>query len=162
MTIKQHIHLLYKKWDTQNIINYRGALPLPVIYKILSKILLNRREETLDKEFRYYEWGFWKGHFCIKQIPKFYPHYTLPQNAECQIIVVSFVDFKIAFDSWMGREILDSIVREFGVKTKLANVIKEILTVTTFKIMGVLSLPFDIRTGMGQDIGLFNCILEKF
>lgn len=36
------IYSLHKKWDTKDVINHRGILLLPVMYKILLKAFLNR------------------------------------------------------------------------------------------------------------------------
>ncbi|KAJ8868491.1 hypothetical protein PR048_030019 [Dryococelus australis] len=65
------------------------------------------------------------------------------------------------------RETLDKVIREFGVKSKLANLIRETLTDTIPKVkfQGEISKPFKINTDARQGDGLspllFNCILEK-
>lgn len=159
------IHPLHKKGDKQNVNNYRGVSLLPVAYKILSKILLNRVEKTLDKQLGEYQGGFRKGRSCTEQIfnlKSIIRHRMLTSKP----IVVSFIDFKKAFDS-VDRETIDKIIREFGVKRKLANIIRETLTNTISKVkfMGELSQPFEIKTGVRQGDGLspllFNCVLEK-
>lgn len=159
------IHPLHKKGDKQNVNNYRGVSLLPVAYKILSKILLNRVVETLDKQLGEYQGGFRKGRSCAEQIfnlKSIIRHRMLTSKP----IIVSFIDFKKAFDC-VDRETIDKVIREFGVKSKLANIIRETLTGTISKVkfMGEVSQSFEIKTGVRQGDGLspllFNCVLEK-
>ena len=94
-----------------------------------------------------YQGGFRKGRSCPEQIftLKSIIRHRLLNSKE---IVVTFVDFKKAFDS-VDRETVDKIIREFGVKSKLANLIRETLsdTVSKVKFMGEISQPFKINTG---------------
>ncbi|XP_046831398.1 uncharacterized protein LOC124429781 [Vespa crabro] len=55
------IHPLHKKGDKQNVDNYRGISLLQTAYKVISKILLNKIETTLDKQLGEYQVGFRKG-----------------------------------------------------------------------------------------------------
>ena len=92
------IHPLDKKGDKQEVNNYRGISLLSVAYKIFSKILLKRVEKTLDSHLGEYQGGFRKGRSCPEQI------FTLKsiirhRLLNSQEIVVTFVDFKNAFDS---------------------------------------------------------------
>ena len=79
-----------------------------------------------------YQGGFRKGRSCPEQIftLKSIIHHRLLNSKE---IVVTFVDFKEAFDS-VDRETTDKIIREFGVKSKLENLIREPLIDTVSKI----------------------------
>ncbi|XP_035731235.1 uncharacterized protein LOC118445651 [Vespa mandarinia] len=115
------IHPLHEKGDKLNVDNYRGISLLQTAYKIISKILLNRIETTLDKQLGKYQAGFRKGRSCSEQI------FNLISIIRQRIlnskdIGVTFIDFKKAFDS-VDRETIDKTIREFGVKNKLANLI---------------------------------------
>lgn len=159
------IHPLHKKGDKQNVNNYRGISLLPVGYKIFSTILLNKVEATLDGHLGEYQSGFRKGRSCSEQIfnLKSIIRHRLTNSKD---IVVTFIDFKKAFDS-VDRETLDKVIREFGIKSKLANLIRETLTDTKSKVKfrGEISTAFKIKTGVRQGDGLspllFNCVLEK-
>ncbi|XP_046831397.1 uncharacterized protein LOC124429780 [Vespa crabro] len=80
-------------------------------------------------------------------------------------IFAKFLDFKKAIDS-VDTENLGKAIREFGVKNKLANLIRETLTDTISKIkfMGEISNPIEINTDVRQGDGLspppFNCVLK--
>ncbi|XP_046834337.1 uncharacterized protein LOC124431022 [Vespa crabro] len=133
--------------------------------EVISKILLNRIEITLDKELGEYQAGFRKGRSCSEQI------FNLKSIIRHRIlnskdIVVTFIDFKKTFDS-VDIETIDKTIREFGVNNKLANLIHETLTdmISKIKFMGEISKPIQINTGVRQGDGLspllFNCVLEK-
>ncbi|KAI5720012.1 hypothetical protein M8J77_000651 [Diaphorina citri] len=159
------IHPLHKKGDKADPNNYRGISLLPVTYKILSKALLNRLEPQLDNCIGEYQGGFRKGRSCVEQILnlKLILKYRKIRGKD---IVVTFVDFKKAYDS-IDRETLFNTLEEFGADTKTVAIVKESLrnTKSKVKFMGELSDPFEIRTGLRQGDGLspllFNCILEK-
>ncbi|XP_047113529.1 longitudinals lacking protein, isoforms F/I/K/T-like [Schistocerca piceifrons] len=59
------------------------------------------------------------------------------------------------------------MIREFGIKSKLSNLICETLSDTKSKVefQGGISKAFNIKTGVSQGAGLsplfFNCVLEK-
>ncbi|XP_046831769.1 uncharacterized protein LOC124429931 [Vespa crabro] len=98
----------------------------PEEWKVISNILLNKIETTLDKQ----------------------------------------LDFKKAIDS-VDTETLGKAIREFGVKNKLTNLIRETFTDTISKVkfMSEISNPLEINTDVRQGDGLspllFNCVLEK-
>lgn len=88
------------------------------------------------------------------------------QNSRAKTYVVSFIDFKKAYDS-IDRESLLSVLEEMGLDKKTTNIINATHTNTFSKVkfIGEISEPFEIKTGVRQGDGLspllFNCTLEK-
>lgn len=157
------IHPLHKKGAKTDPNNYRGISLLPVIYKILSKALLSRLEEQADQLIGEYQAGFRKGRSCSEQI---WNLKTILQMRRCRNTVVTFVDFKKAYDS-IDRQTLFHTLEEFGIDRKTRSIIQQALTGTTSKVkfMGEISEAFHIHTGVRQGDGLspllFNMVLEK-
>ena len=79
-----------------------------------------------------YQGGFRKCRSCPEQIftLKSIIRHRLKNSKE---IVITFVDLRKAFNS-VDRETIDKIIREFGVKSKLANLVRETLTDTVLKV----------------------------
>lgn len=112
--------------------NYRGISLLPITYKIFSKAILRRLEEQVEKRLGEYQAGFRNGRCCPQQILnlKLLLNYK-KLRAGC--IVVTFVDFKKAYDS-IDRTSPLNILEAIGVDEKLRSSIKETLTDTRSKI----------------------------
>lgn len=159
------IHPIHKKGLKTDPNNYRGISLLDITYKILSKVLLNRAEPQLDPQIGEYQGGFRKGRSCSEQILNL-KNIMAYQKSRAKTYVISFIDFKKAYDS-IDRESLLSVLEEMGLDKKTTNIIKATLTNTFSKVkfMGELSEPFEIKTGVRQgDVLsplLFNCALEK-
>lgn len=159
------IHPLHKKGSKSDPNNYRGISLLDVTYKILSRALLERAEPQLDCQLGEYQAGFRKGRSCPEQIFNL-KNILAYQKLRAKQYVVTFVDFQKAYDS-IDRESLFKILEEFSLDKKTLSLIRETLTNTFSKVrfMGVLSKPFEIKTGVRQGDGLspllFNCALEK-
>lgn len=155
------VHPLHKKGDKTDPNNYRGISLLPVTYKILSKILLNRLESQTDHLIGEYQAGFRKGRSCSEQIWNL--KMILQHKSK---LVVTFVDFKKAYDS-IDRQTLFRILREYKVDNKTRTLIEQTLTNTKSKVKfcGEISEPFSIHTGVRQGDGLspllFNLVLDK-
>lgn len=159
------IHPLHKKGSKTDPNNYRGISLLDVTYKILSKVLLMRAEPQLDPQLGEYQGGFRKGRSCIEQIFNL-KNIMAYQKSRKKMYVITFIDFKKAYDS-IDRESLLSVLEELGLDKKTTNIIKATITNTFSKVkfMGELSDSFEIKTGVRQGDGLspllFNCALEK-
>jgi hypothetical protein len=111
----------HKKGDKTDCSNYRGLSLPSTSYKILSNILLSRLTPYADKIIGDYQCGFQHNRstdqiFCIWQVleKKWEYNGTVHQL---------FIDFKTAYDSGR-REVLYSILIEFGIPRKLVRLIK--------------------------------------
>lgn len=159
------IHPLHKKGDRTDTNNYRGISLLPVIYKVLSKALLNRIGEQADHLIGEYQGGFRKGRSCAEQIFNLKNILRLRTLRGVNTVVI-FVDFKKAYDS-IDRQSLFKTLQELGIDRKTRKLIEQTLTNTSSKVkfLGEISEPFEIKTGVRQGDGLspilFNLILEK-
>ncbi|EYB97924.1 hypothetical protein Y032_0135g1892 [Ancylostoma ceylanicum] len=60
--------LLYKKGDPQDIGTYRPICLLSVVYKLFTRVILNRIERTLDEGQPWKQAGFRKGFSTIDSI----------------------------------------------------------------------------------------------
>lgn len=159
------IHPLHKKGDKRDLNNYRGISLLPVTYKILSRLLLNRMEPLLDQHLGEYQAGFRKSRSCAEQIHNLKSVIAYAKSRSKKF-VVTFVDFQKAYDS-INRETIRNTLFEFGLDQKIVNLTCKTLenTISKVKFRGELSEPFQIATGVRQGDQLspllFNCVLEK-
>jgi endonuclease/exonuclease/phosphatase family metal-dependent hydrolase len=89
---------LPKKGDLQECTNYRGIMLLSVPGKILSRIILERLKEGIDKQLREEQAGFRKNRSCTDQIAtlRIIVEQSLEWNSS---LYIGFVDYEKAFDS---------------------------------------------------------------
>lgn len=111
-----------KKGDLSNCKNWRAITLLSASSKVLTKILLERMKEELDKKLRSNQAGFRAKHSTIDHICTL--RIFLEQANEWQKdINLSFIDFEKAFDR-VNREQMWKILRQYGLPTKIINLIK--------------------------------------
>jgi hypothetical protein len=112
--------------------NYREMSLLSTSYRILSNILLSRLSSYIDEIIGDHQCGILRNRsttntiFCILQILQNIWEYN-------ETVHQLFVDFKKAYDS-VRREVLYTILIEFGVPVKLVRLIKMCLNETYSKI----------------------------
>jgi hypothetical protein len=108
--------------------NYRGMSFLSTSYKILSNILLARLTPYADEIIGDHKCGFRRNRSTTDQI--FYIRQILEKKWEYNGTVHQlFIDFKKAYDS-VRRELLYSILIEFGIPRKLVGLIQMCLNET--------------------------------
>ena len=146
---------LPKKGDLSVCDNWRGIMLLSIPSKVLSKVLLTRIDESIDKKLREEQAGFRKRRGCIDQI------FTLRNIIEtCSEwntpLHINFIDFQKAFDS-IHRSTLWKILRSYGIPVKLVTIISKFYE--NFKACVAVdnrtSEFFKIGTGVRQ-----GCILS--
>jgi sorting nexin-29 len=155
---------IYKKGDKTDCSNYRGISLLSTTYKILSNILFSRLTPYAEEIIGYHQCGFRRNRsttdhiFSIRQILEKKWEYN---DAVHQL----FIDFKKAYDS-VRREVLNNILIEFGIPTKLVRLIKTCLseTYSRARVGKHSSDTFPIKNGLKQGDALspllFNFALE--
>ena len=99
--------MLYKKGDPQDIGNYRPICLLSVVYKLFTRVILNRIERTLDEGQPCEQAGFRKGFSTIDHI------HTVTRLIEVSReykmpLCLTFIDLKKAFDSVETEAVLET------------------------------------------------------
>jgi sorting nexin-29 len=141
---------IHKKRDRTDCSNYRGISLLSTSYKILYNILLARLTPYADEIIEDHQCGFWRNRSTTSQI--FYIRQTLEKKLEYNDTVHQlFIDFKKAYD-FVRREILHSILVEFGIPRKLVGLSQMCLNETygTVGIGNYQSDKFRIQIGLKQ------------
>jgi hypothetical protein len=111
-----------KKGDKTDCSNYRGISLLVTSYNILLNILLSGLTPYADEIIGDLQCGFRRNRSTTDQI--FYIRQILQRKWEYNGTVHQlFIDFKKAYDS-VRREVLYSILIEFGIPRKLVGLIK--------------------------------------
>ena len=146
---------LPKKGDLTNCNNWRGIMLLSVMYKVPSRVVLNRLTTTVDPLLRKEQAGFRKGRGCADQI------FTLRQivdqsNEWSSTVYANFIDFTKAFDS-VNRPTLWRILGHYGIPDKLVSIIKMLNSDYSARVIcgKDLTEDFAIRTGVKQ-----GCVLS--
>jgi sorting nexin-29 len=123
---------VYKKSDKIDCSNYQGISLLSTAYKILPNILLSRLTPYAWEILGDHQFGFRRNRpttdhiFCSRQI--------LEKKWEfSEAVHQLFVDFNEAYDS-VRREVLCSILTEFGIPLKLIRQIKMCLHETYSRV----------------------------
>ncbi|KAG7298024.1 hypothetical protein JYU34_018785 [Plutella xylostella] len=158
------ITLLYKKGDPNLIDNYRPICLLPTIYKLFSKIILNRLTQQLDEQQPREQAGFRKGFsttdhiFTLTQVIEKYKEYN-------KDLYLEFVDYTKAFDSVSHSQLWESL-KEQGIPTKYISILKAIYSKTSAQIrLEKIGDTFPIKRGVkqGDPISpkLFTALLES-
>jgi len=158
------IILLHKKGDIKDINNYRPISLISHMGKLLSKVVLNRLEATLDFNQAREQAGFRKGFSTmdhlqvITQLIEKTNEYEIP-------ICLAFVDYEKAFDSVEHLEIMNS-VKNHGVNKQYITLLTNIYNNGTASIrLDTISQKFPLQRGVRQgDIispKLFNAGLEE-
>jgi hypothetical protein len=151
---------IHKKGDKTDSSNYQGISLLSTSYKILSNILLARLIPYADEIMGDHQCGFWHNRSTTDQI--FYIQQILEKNWEYNGTVHQlFIDFKKAYDS-VRREVLYSILIEFGIPKKLVGLIEMCLneTYNTVHIGKFQSDKFPIQNGLKQGDALSPLLFD--
>ncbi|CAF4930089.1 unnamed protein product [Pieris macdunnoughi] len=159
-----HIILIYKKGSKEDLSNYRPISLMSNIYKVFSKILLDRLSTTLDESQPMEQAGFRKNFATIdhihtvKQIIEKYSEYN-------KTVYMAFIDYTKAFDSIKHEVIWESLENQ-GVSGAYINIIKQIYANCNARIqMETLGKTFKIERGVRQgdplSPKLFSAVLEN-
>ncbi|KAH7691315.1 hypothetical protein AAVH_40170, partial [Aphelenchoides avenae] len=90
--------LLHKKGDTEDLKNYRPICLLPVIYKLFTKVVLNRITEQLDAAQPPEQAGFRSG-FSISDHMQTLNQIQERAREKGMRLYLIFIDYEKAFDS---------------------------------------------------------------
>ena len=111
-----------KKGNLKECKNWRGITLLPIVSKILGRIIIDRIKNGIDNKLRKEQAGYRTNKSTIDQI--FILRNIIEQSNEWQsTLYIHFIDFEKAFDS-IHRESLWKIMRIYGIPDKLIAVVK--------------------------------------
>ena len=155
--------LIHKKGDREDIKNYRPIALLSHVYKLFTKIILNRVEKTLDEFQPVEQAGFRKGFCCIDHI------HTVTQLIEKtreykQPLLLCFIDYVKAFDSVELNAVWNSL-HQAGVPPFYINILEQcnLETSTNIKMFDrELTVPIGKGVRQGDTISpkLFTAALH--
>ncbi|EYB92970.1 hypothetical protein Y032_0188g1163 [Ancylostoma ceylanicum] len=141
--------LLYKKGDPQDIGNYRPICLLSVVYKLFTRVILNRIERTLDEGQPCEQEGFRKGFSTIDHI------HTVTRLIEVSReykmpLCLTFIDLKKAFDTVETEAVLEALGNQ-GVPTQYIRIFRELYSNFTTRISPFYDdITIDVRRGVRQ------------
>lgn len=159
-----HIILLFKKGQKEDIGNYRPISLMSNIYKIYSKVILERISKQLDENQPREQAGFRRkfstlDHIhTVKQIIEKYKEYN-------KTLYVAFIDYSKAFDSISHTSIWESLKNQ-GISSSYITTIKNIYSDNEARIqLDTLGRKFKIEKGVRQgdplSPKLFSAVLEN-
>lgn len=123
---------------------------LSIPSKVLTRIILERLKEALDKRLRVEQAGFRQDRSCIDHIGTL--RIIIEQSIEWQTpLYMTFIDFEKAFDS-VDRETIWKLMQHYGIPQKLINIIQQLYEDSSCQIIhnGKLTDPFAVKTGVRQ------------
>lgn len=158
------IKLLHKKGNRDDIGNYRPISLMSNMYKVFSKIILNRITKTLDENQPREQAGFRNNYSTVDHI-----HVARQIAEKCKEYNIHyhccFVDYCKAFDSLDHSKIWKALLNQ-GVEHKYIRIIKNIYTGTTARIKlekeGCdINIQRGVRQGDPLSPKLFTAVLEE-
>ncbi|KAK6728261.1 hypothetical protein RB195_005727 [Necator americanus] len=143
------IVLSYKKGDPHDIGNYRSICLLPVIYKLFTRVVLNRIEKVLDEAQPCEQTGFRKGFSAIghihtvSKIIEVSREYKMP-------LCLTFIDLKKPFDSVETEAVVEALDNQ-DVPTQYIKVLRELYSKITTGISPFYkNIIIDVKRGVRQ------------
>ncbi|EPB73149.1 hypothetical protein ANCCEY_07742 [Ancylostoma ceylanicum] len=125
------IVLLHKKGDPQDIGNYRPICLLSVVYKLFTRVILNRIERTLDEGQQCEQAGFRKGFSTIDHIHTFTKLVEVSREYRMPLCL-TLIDLKKAFDTVETEAVLEALGNQ-GVPTQYIRIFRELYSNFTKK-----------------------------
>ena len=151
------IIMIPRKGNLRECKNWRGVPLLPVVSKILGRIMIDRIRIGIDDRLCKEQAGFRSGRGTTEQI--FILCNILEQVNEWQAtLYVNFVAFKKAFDS-VHRNGLWMIMNQYGIPQKIINIVKVLYDGFECAVVeeDATSEWFELTTGVKQ-----GCTMSGF
>ena len=154
---KSMISCLPKKGDLAKCDNYRGISLLLVPGKVLSRIIIERIRNGVEKKLRDEQSAYRRGRGTAE--PLFILRNIIEQANEWQSsLYINFIEFRKAFDG-VERVKLWKILEYYDIPSEIVNPIKEIYRNNSSCVIhnGNISDWFQVETGVRQ-----GCVLSGF
>ncbi|EYC39481.1 hypothetical protein Y032_0654g1186 [Ancylostoma ceylanicum] len=141
--------LLYKKGDPQDIGNYRPICLLSAVYKLFTRVILNRIERTLGEGQPCEQAGFRKGFSTIDHI------HTVTRLIEVSReykmpLCLTFIDLRKAFDTVETGAVLEALGNQ-GVTTQYIRISRKLYSNFTTRVSPFYDdITIDVRRGVRQ------------
>ncbi|KAE9418551.1 hypothetical protein Angca_007522, partial [Angiostrongylus cantonensis] len=141
--------LLFKKGDLHDIGNCRPICLLFVVYKLFTRVILNRIDRTLDERQPCEQSGFRKGFSTMNHI------HTLTRLTEVSRkhkipLCLTFIDLEKAFDSIEIEAVMEALGSQ-GVPTQYIKILRELYKNFTTKISPFYNdINVDVKRGVRQ------------
>jgi len=126
------IIFLYKKGDKERVENYRPISLLSVLYKMFTKVILNRIERNLDFKTGREQAGFRRGFSPMDHIQTL--NEAMERTNEYELpLCIGFIYFEKAFDSVSFAAVLNSLEHQ-GIESVYIKLLRNIYSTDTFVI----------------------------
>uniref|UniRef100_W6NGJ1 RNA-directed DNA polymerase (Reverse transcriptase) domain containing protein n=1 Tax=Haemonchus contortus TaxID=6289 RepID=W6NGJ1_HAECO len=156
--------LLYKKGDPDDIGNYRPICLLSVIYKLFTRVILNRIVRILEEGQPCEQAGFRRGFSTIDHI------HTLTRLTEVSReykmpLCLTFIDLKKAFDTVEAEAVIEALGNQ-GVPTQYIRMLRELYDsfttgISPFYKEVIVNVERGVRQGDTISLKLFSAALEN-
>ncbi|KAK6728360.1 hypothetical protein RB195_005791 [Necator americanus] len=156
--------LLYKKGDPHDIGNYRPICLLSVIYKLFTRVVLNRIEKVLDEGQPCEQAGFRKGFSTIDYIHTVSKLIEVSREYKMPLCLTS-INLKKAFDSVETEAVVEALDNQ-DVPTQYIKVLRELYSnfttgISPFYKNIIIDVKRGIRQGDTIPPKIFTATLEK-
>ena len=141
--------LLYKKGDVHDIGNYRPICLLSVVYKLFTRVILNRIDRTLDEGQPCEQAGFRKGFSTMDHI------HTITRLIEVsreykRPLCLTFIDLKKAFDTVETEAVIEALGKH-DIPTQYIKILRELYKdFTTIISPFYKEIKIDVKRGVRQ------------
>ncbi|KAE9413922.1 hypothetical protein Angca_009152, partial [Angiostrongylus cantonensis] len=148
-TSKTVLVLLFKKGDLHDVGNYRPICLLSVVYKLFTRVILNRIDTTLDECQPCEQAGFRKGFSTMDHI------HTMSRVIEVsrkykRTLCLTFNDFQKAFVSNEIEAVMEALDNQ-GVPTLYIKILRELYKNFRTKISPFYNdVNVDVKKGVRQ------------
>ncbi|KAE9417833.1 hypothetical protein Angca_009674, partial [Angiostrongylus cantonensis] len=156
--------LLFKKGDQHDIGNYRPICLLSVVYKLFTRVILNRIDRKLGEGQPCEQTGFRKGFSTMDHIHKLTRLIEVSREYK-RPLCLTFIGLLKAFDSIEIEAVIESLGSQ-GVPTQYIKILRELYKNFTTKIAPFYNdINVDVKRGVrqGDTISpkLFTAILQN-
>ncbi|KAE9413670.1 hypothetical protein Angca_006203, partial [Angiostrongylus cantonensis] len=142
--------LLYKKGDLHDISNYRPICLLSVVYKLFTRVFLNRIDRTLDEGQPCAHARFRKGFSTMDHIHMM-TRLTEVSRVYKRRLCLTFNDLQKAFDSIEIEAVMEALGSQ-GVSTQSIKILRKLYKNFTTKISPFYNdINIDVKRGDRQD-----------